>query len=206
MSDHIRLMGKQDAAVAAELHRAGIHKGFLSSLGHGFLRQLYRAIPSCPSGFGFVWEGDDAKVLGFIACAESLDRLYRQALLRRGVLIALPLLRSLFRPKVIRRITKTLRYPSEVEKGLPAAELLSIVVSPEARGKGVGKALVAAAVEEFHRRGIEQFKVAVGPWNTSANKLYQRSGFRLALQRAHHDGRPWNVYVMGPRQGRDRDR
>lgn len=190
----VRAMSKQDAAATAELHRKGIRTGFLSSLGGAFMRQLYKAIPSCPSGFGYVWEEPDSRVLGFIACAESTGRLYKQAFLRRGLMMALPLIRFVFNPSVIRRMWQTLRYPAEVGGDMPAAEILSIVVSEGARGKGIGKALVHAALEDFTRRDIYRVKVAVGAGNEAANEFYRLCGFELAMTRQHH-GLPMNIYV-----------
>ena len=194
MSDHVQPLTKRHARAVAELHRDGIRTGFLSSLGPMFLRQLYAAIPSCPGGFGDVWQEPDGSVLGFIACAESTGKLYKQALLRRGVLMSLPLIRFLVRPSVIRKIWQTLRYPGEVGPELPAAEVLSIVVSPDARGKGVGKALMQAATEEFARRGIRRIKVAVWAQNAPANAFYRKCGFELAATREHH-GLPMNIYI-----------
>jgi ribosomal protein S18 acetylase RimI-like enzyme len=195
MNEQVVPLEKRHAPVAAELHRQGIGTGFLSSLGGMFMRQLYRAIPSCPAGFGYAWEEPDGKVLGFIACAESTGKVYKQALLLRGVLMALPLARFLLRPSMIRRMIATLRYPSQVGNDLPAAEVLSISVSQDARGKGVGKALMTAALREFHRRGIAKVKVAVWAENETANRFYERCGFTLALKREHH-GLPMNVYVI----------
>jgi ribosomal protein S18 acetylase RimI-like enzyme len=195
MSERVVALTKRHASMAAELHRQGIGTGFLSSLGGAFLRQLYRAIPSCPAGFGYAWEESDGHISGFIACSENTGRVYKQALLCRGILMALPLARFLLRPSVIRRIIATLRYPSQVGNDLPAAEVLSIAVSQDARGKGVGKALMTAALREFHRRGISQVKVAVWAGNETANRFYERCGFTLALRREHH-GLPMNVYTI----------
>lgn len=195
MSSYIRAMGKKDAEAVAMLHEQGIRTGFLSSLGRRFLRQMYRAVPSCPAGFGFVWQEVPGSVQGFVTCAESTGRLYKQALVRRGVLMAASIARFLLRPSVLKRLLETLRYPAEVGPDLPPAELLSIVVAPEARRKGVGKALVAAMVSEFACRGISRVKVAVGAGNEEANAFYQRQGFERALTREHH-GLPMNVYVL----------
>ena len=79
--------------------------------------------------------------------------------------MALPILRFLLRPSVIRRLIHTLRYPSQVGDALPAAEVLSIAVSASARGKGVGKALIQAGFNELARRGISEVKVAVWDQN-----------------------------------------
>lgn len=194
MVERVQPMGKRHARSAAILHRAGIPTGFLSSLGEGFLRQIYAAMPAAPAGFGYVWEEIDGRVLGFVACAESTGQLYKQALLRRGVPMAAALLPRCLRPSILRRLWETLRYPSEVGESLPAAELLSIAVSEEARGQGVGTALVAAAFDEFRRRNIARVKVAVGADNEAANRFYRRCGFRLVRSRMHH-GRPMNLYV-----------
>ena len=197
MSEPIKPLEKRHAAAAAQLHRTGIDTGFLSSLGQRFLTQLYSAIPSCPAGFGYVWEEADSAVLGFIACATGTGRLYKQALVRRGLHMAWPLARFLLSPRTLRRIFQTLRYPAQVGGDLPDAELLSISVSSAARGKGVGTALMQAAQAEFQRRGVEHFKLAVWAGNEPANRFYRGCGFRLALQREHH-GMPMNVYVIGP--------
>jgi ribosomal protein S18 acetylase RimI-like enzyme len=195
VSDYVKPMCKEHAAAVAELHRLGISSGFLSSLGPMFLRQLYKAIPTCPAGFGYVWEESDGRVLGFIACAESTGRIYKQSLLRRGIMMAFPLLRFLIRPAVIKRMYHTWRYPSQVGDDLPAAEVLSIVVSQDAWGKGVGQALMDAALGEFASRNIADAKVAVGAGNEAGNKFYKKCGFELALTREHH-GLPMNVYAI----------
>ncbi len=190
-------MARGHAAAVARLHAEGIPTGFLSSLGLRFLKQLYIALPRCPAGFGYVWVGDDDQVLGFICCTESTGRVYKQALKRRALWMGLPLLKHMLRPRTIKRMIHTLRYPSEVaqeDQAIPTAELLSIVVAPEGRGKGVGKALVAAADAEFRRRNINDYKVAVWDQNASANAFYQRCGFELALQRTHH-GLGMNIYT-----------
>jgi GNAT superfamily N-acetyltransferase len=55
-------------------------------------------------------------------------------------------------------------------------ELISMWVSPVARGKGVGDALIAA-VERFARAsGAPVLRLAVRAYNASAIRLYERSG------------------------------
>jgi len=202
MNEFIKPLTEEFADAAAELHRSNIRTGFLSSLGISFLRQLYKAIAVCPSGFGFVWQGENGEIWGFIACAENTGRLYKQVFLHRGLLVVIPLLRFIFRLSVLKRIWETLRYPAETAVNLPQAEVLSIAVSSQARGKGIGKVLMKTAMDEFVRRGIKQVRVAVWAGNEVANKFYQRCGFSLATTREHH-GLPMNIYVIDPARLRE---
>jgi ribosomal protein S18 acetylase RimI-like enzyme len=194
VSENVEPLTKAHAPQAADLHRHSIPTGFLSSLGPSFLRQLYKAISACPDGFGYVWTEVDGRVLGFVACSTATGKLYKQALIRRGLLMALPILRFIVRPSFIRRMWDTFRYPSETAEDLPPAEILSIAVSPDARGKGVGKALMQAAFDEFKRRRTSAVRVAVWAENETANAFYQRCGYTLAHTRRHH-GLAMNIYV-----------
>jgi len=64
-----------------------------------------------------------------------------------------------------------------VETGEPEIELISMWVSPAARGHGVGDALVSA-VERFARdTGARALRLAVVPDNPHAIRLYERGGF-----------------------------
>ena len=195
-------LAKRHAAAAARLHAGGIDDGFLSTLGQAFLKQIYQAVPTCPSSFGYVFE-QHGQVLGFIACAESTASFYKQALKRRMLPMLWSLKRHVLHPLKVKRMWQTLRYPADVGRDLPAAEVLSIAVDEDARGLGVGKALAAAAIEELRRRGIDRLKVAVGA-DAPAIAFYERCGFTFALQRAHH-GLPMKVYVLDIAPGRTVD-
>jgi ribosomal protein S18 acetylase RimI-like enzyme len=182
------------AAQVAALHQAGIHTGFLSSLGPRFLTQLYAAIPATAAGFGFVAESQ-GRVIGFIACAERLGAVYKQALRARGLRMALALFPAIFRWGVARRIVETLLYPSRLVDNYPAAEVLSVVVAPAARGLGAARDLMNQAFAEFRRRGIHQLKVQVWTENPAAKRYYEKCGFHLAGQMSHHEN-ILDVYVI----------
>lgn len=182
------------AAQLAALHQAGLHAGFLSSLGPRFLTQLYAAIPATASGFGFVAE-KQGRVIGFITCADRLGALYRQALKARGLRMALVLLPAMFRWGTVRQIGETLLFPARIEDKYPPAEILSIVVDPAARGSGVARDLMNLAFTEFRRRGIRQLKVQVWTENPAAKRYYEKCGFRLAGQTLHHQEMQ-DIYVI----------
>ncbi|HEU5440749.1 MAG TPA: GNAT family N-acetyltransferase [Ktedonobacterales bacterium] len=66
------------------------------------------------------------------------------------------------------------------EKSRHTANLYSMYVAPEARGRGYGRALVGAAIERARAMpGLEQIYLAVVTTNTSARSLYLSVGFEI---------------------------
>lgn len=63
------------------------------------------------------------------------------------------------------------------------AEILTLAVNPDARGRGLGKALVEAAAKAALDRNAEAFFLEVAEDNAPAIALYQGAGFRLAGRR-----------------------
>jgi ribosomal protein S18 acetylase RimI-like enzyme len=66
------------------------------------------------------------------------------------------------------------------QAGERVAEIETLVVLPEARGAGVGSALLDAVDAELPRKGIEDVLIAAFVTNTDAIRLYERRGFRPA--------------------------
>lgn len=63
------------------------------------------------------------------------------------------------------------------------SELLTVAVTPEARGAGLGAALVGAALAAAAARGAEQMHLEVAEDNASARALYAKLGFEAAGRR-----------------------
>lgn len=66
------------------------------------------------------------------------------------------------------------------------ARLYSIAVAPEARGAGVGEALLAAAERAARARGREKFRLEVRTDNAAARRLYERRGYRVFGTKARY--------------------
>jgi ribosomal protein S18 acetylase RimI-like enzyme len=72
--------------------------------------------------------------------------------------------------------------PAGMVSGVPGdaegeAELISMWVSPSARGRGVGDRLMTAVEEWARRAGARVLRLAVTEGNANARALYLRSGF-----------------------------
>jgi ribosomal protein S18 acetylase RimI-like enzyme len=185
----------EHAFQVAHLHKEGIPTGFLSSLGEDFLADLYQAISQSSDGFGFVVRDND-KIVGFVAFCSNLRKLYKQVYRIKGLKLLLVLIPKLFSVRTIRKIYENIFYPKKTESlNLPDAELLSIVVSLDCRGKGFARKLIETGLQECCRRGIPKLKVLVADFNQSANCLYQQTGFQLATKIENH-GVVSNVYVV----------
>lgn len=63
-------------------------------------------------------------------------------------------------------------------RGIDIARLYSIAVAPQARGGGIGAALLAAAERGARRRGARRLRLEVRAGNAAARHLYERDGFR----------------------------
>lgn len=189
----VRPLRADDAPTVAMLHQQGIPTGFLSSLGPKFLTELYSVLADSQHGFGFVCDLGEAPV-GFIACATDTWRFYKEAPRKRGVRLALRLLPHIWRPRALRNTIETVLYPSDLPDGLPAAEILSIVVTAKARRRGIGRALVRRAMAAFRGRDIKQAIVSAWAGNEAAEALYRSFGFDVAHTRKHH-GLPMAIYI-----------
>lgn len=178
----------------AALHIQGITTGFISSLGIDFVTALYEAIAESNSSFGFVAKENDS-VLGFVAFTTNINKLYKSTIMRKGWRFVLLLAGKMFSLKRIKKTLETLFYPRRIKKmNLPDAELLSIVIAPEERGKGLATQLTQKGFAECARRGVEKVKVLVGADNKPANNLYLKCGFELVGQIDSH-GIVSNIYV-----------
>ena len=61
-----------------------------------------------------------------------------------------------------------------------AATIRMLGVAPEARGKGIGAALVGACVQRAHALGRRRVLLVTRESMQAAHRIYQRAGFRRA--------------------------
>ncbi|MEU6004879.1 GNAT family N-acetyltransferase [Streptomyces sp. NPDC047453] len=70
-----------------------------------------------------------------------------------------------------------LGFPTELASNAHVRQIRGLAVAEEARGSGVGRALLRAAVEEARRQGARRITLRVLGHNTPARKLYESEGF-----------------------------
>jgi ribosomal protein S18 acetylase RimI-like enzyme len=78
---------------------------------------------------------------------------------------------------------------------------LGMLVAREWRGRGVGSALVAAAIERARADGLHKLSLEVFPHNEAGIALYRKFGFveegRRVKQYRRASGELWDSVVMG---------
>ena len=62
--------------------------------------------------------------------------------------------------------------------GEPVVEIKRMFVRPEARGRGVGVAILSALENEARERGFKVVRLETGPLQPEATALYARAGYR----------------------------
>ena len=76
-----------------------------------------------------------------------------------------------------------------------------MVVAREWRGRGVGSALMVAAIDWARGRGLHKLSLSVWPHNAAAIALYGKYGFveegRRVKQMRRQSGELWDVVDMG---------
>jgi RimJ/RimL family protein N-acetyltransferase len=78
---------------------------------------------------------------------------------------------------------------------------IGMMVAADWRGRGVGTALVAAAIAWARSRGLHKLALSVFPHNNAAIGLYRKFGFveegRLVQHVRRADGQLWDLIEMG---------
>ncbi|MFF4395910.1 GNAT family N-acetyltransferase [Streptomyces sp. NPDC001480] len=68
-------------------------------------------------------------------------------------------------------------FPTPLDCNAHVRQIQGLAVADEARGRGVGRALIRAAVAEARRRGARRITLRVLGHNTPARGLYESEGF-----------------------------
>ncbi|GAA4126684.1 GNAT family N-acetyltransferase [Actinomadura keratinilytica] len=86
---------------------------------------------------------------------------------------------------------------SEVARGEDEAEIRALAVAPQAQGRGVGRALVRAAIDQAAAWGIRQLLLSTQPAMTAAQRLYRAEGFVRLPDRDWMPGPGLTLMVFG---------
>lgn len=180
-----------------EIHMETFPGFFLTFLGKGFLRQLYKGFIEHTKS-DLILAVEDKKVIGFCAFSEDLSGFYKYLIKKRLVYFAWYAIGAFFRkPKILFRLLRAFTYSSESKRDVSYIELSSIGVLPVEKNKGVGGALIKFMYELIDKEKFEYIKLETDRDNNEgANCFYKKCGFELAHSYETPEGRGMNEYRM----------
>lgn len=193
-------LNEVDAIVS--LHLRAFPGFFLSFMGPGFLKCLYRAfIEHEPSALLVALDGNGS-LSGFVAFSNDLSGLYRFLLKRDWFKLGFySFLAVLRRPSSFMRLFRALKQPGKSERKEKYAELSSLAVAPECERQGIGQALVKAVQDRVDFERCAYLKLETDAQNNEGvNAFYQRNGFQLDHSYKTPEGRLMNEYRYRPFQ------
>ena len=169
---------------------------FLTFLGTGFLEEFYKSFLYDEQGIGFV-AIENGKILGAIVGPFKPAGYFKRLLLKKWYAFCFASIGAVLRkPKVIKRLFRAVFYRGQAPQDKDRALLSSIAVSPDAQGKGVGKALVMKWLDAVSARGGKgAFITTDAKNNNSVNSFYHSLGWKLESTYETPEGRKMNRYV-----------
>jgi ribosomal protein S18 acetylase RimI-like enzyme len=178
------------------LHITEIHSGFFSLLGEVFLSRFYYEITQLPTAGLWIAE-ENGKVLGFILGTSDFGKSYADLFKKAWFTLLIMGVRPLLKKGVLKKLPSILAFPFHTRSGSNTkienprgsnAELLSIAVHTDAKGRGIGKALVFAfeqALVEWGQNGL--YFVTTNSDDPDSNAFYRKIGFNPIGKQKHND-------------------
>jgi GNAT superfamily N-acetyltransferase len=172
-SFRITPMAAADLPEVVRLQTAFLQGSVVTELGPRFLSRFHEVALSHPASCAFAAHADRTLV-GF--ALGSLDVHAFNDYVKPRVLLAMAL--ALLSPARMRLAASLVRmaFESEPEPQIPA-ELLLLVVHPQARRGGVGRGLLSALEDVFAQHRHTRYRVAVRSQLTAARAFYEALRF-----------------------------
>jgi ribosomal protein S18 acetylase RimI-like enzyme len=183
--------GAQDLEEVADLHLEAFPGFFLSSLGKGFLMELYSGFLSHPSGI-FIVARQRGRIRGFAAGTTEPAKFFRELRRQRVAAFLVKALPAVVRNPlpVCRKLLYAARYRGEVPTRVSTGALLSSIgIAKTAMGTGVASALISAFEKEVLKRGMASVYLTTDVHdNARVNAFYAKHGYEI-LDRFQQSGR-----------------
>jgi len=182
----------------AKLHYDNLEKSFLKTLGLTFLQVMYKSIDEAKESTLIVHKVD-GETVGFVTGTTDMREVFKIMVFRHPVKLFLSLLPSVFSFKKIKKIFEIIFYEKKVIKcsiELPEAELLSIAVDKNFRGKKIADKLYEDLCQHFMNKNIDSFKIIVGSELIPAQKFYEKMGAERVGEIEVHKGEKSYIYLQ----------
>lgn len=185
-----------------KIHLETFQGFFLTFLGKGFLKQLYKGYIEHEKS-NLIVARNDNDIVGFIAYSSDISGLYKYLIRKKLILFAwYSFIAFIKNPKILFRLLSAFGKSEEVAREESYIELASIGVKPEVKSNGIGSAMI-----DFLKQNVDFNKYAYISLETDtedneyANKFYQKNGFILARTYETKQFRKMNEYRFDNKKG-----
>lgn len=178
-----------------DIHMQSFPGFFLTFLGKGFLKQLYKGFVEHENS-GLLVAVEENKIVGFLAYSEDISELYK--FLIRYYVVPLAWyagIAFLKKPCILFRLLRAFTYSDKSKREERYVELSSIGVLPRLEGKGIGSRLISALKYKVNIGEYRYIKLETDAENNeSVNLFYQKNGFILDHKYESPERRKMNEY------------
>ena len=171
-----------DSNQIAKIHLESFPNFFLSTLGYSFLKTYYRSCAKSKEAISIcAIDQDDKKLLGFaVGCFNSAG-FNKRLIFSNSLEYSYQALLLLFtKPIALIRLYKNLAKNNDKDDKGNYAELLSIGVSPDQNGFGIGQNLLVKFEDQVREKGINNVTLTTdADSNDSVLRFYKKSGYTV---------------------------
>jgi ribosomal protein S18 acetylase RimI-like enzyme len=171
-----------DSNQIAKIHLKSFPNFFLSTLGYSFLKTYYRSCAKSKEAISIcAINQDDKKLLGFAVGCLNSKGVNKRLILSNSLEYSYRAILLLFtKPIALIRLFKNLAKNNDKDDKGNYAELLSIGVSPDQNGLGIGQNLLVKFENQVRKKGIYTITLTTdADSNDSVLRFYKKSGYTV---------------------------
>lgn len=178
-----------------DIHMKSFSGFFLTFLGKGFLKQLYKGFLEEENSGLIVAFDENKKVLGFLAYSSDLSGFYKYLIKKHLISFGWYAMFGFLRnPKIFFRLIRALTYSREAKREEKYIELSSIGVLPINENGGVGTKMIDY-LKNLSFKGYQYIKLETDAIdNERVNNFYKKNKFILDHSYSTPEGRIMNEY------------
>jgi ribosomal protein S18 acetylase RimI-like enzyme len=173
---------KDQSGQIAEIHLKSFPNFFLTSLGYSFLKAYYKSCSESKEAISIcAIDNETKKIVGFaVGCLNSKGFNKRLIFSNLGDYFYQTLILLCTRPLALIRLFKNLGKGNLLNDKGNYAELLSIGVSPDQSGLGIGQNLLAKFENKLREKGVNTVTLTTdADSNDSVLRFYKKSGYKV---------------------------
>lgn len=195
----IRKVGSSEKQITneiVEIHLQTFQGFFLTFLGRGFLRQLYKGYCAYDKSALLVAMNNENRPIGFLAYSEDISGFYKYLIKSKLLPFAWYSFYAFCRqPSSIIRLLSAFFKPGKSKRNENYIELASIGVSPEIKSTGIGSALIEELKTNTDFNRFQYICLETDAENNEAsNEFYLKNDFSLFKSFETPEGRKMNEY------------